>query len=128
MSRRCERGASAVEFALIVPVLLLLIGGIIDFGRAYYQEIQLSNAARDGARLASLGTAYSTSQIQGQVILAAKPLAVVNAGVTVTACGGAGGTATVTVDPQTKFAWTVLQIVPGLTPPTTQGKASMTCV
>ena len=49
---RSERGAAAVEMALMLPVLILLIGGIVDFGRAYYTQIMLTNAAREGARAA----------------------------------------------------------------------------
>jgi hypothetical protein len=52
---RSDRGASAVEFALLLPVLLLLIFGIIDFGRILTAEIQLSQAAREGVRLQALG-------------------------------------------------------------------------
>ncbi len=50
-----DRGSVAVEFALLLPVLLLLIFGIIDFGRAINAQITLTQAAREGARLASLG-------------------------------------------------------------------------
>lgn len=45
-----ERGASAVEFALIVPVLTLLIFGIISFGIIFAQQIALGNSARQVAR------------------------------------------------------------------------------
>jgi len=45
-----ERGSSLVEFALIIPVLSLLLLGAIDFGRAYYLGIEVSNAARAGAQ------------------------------------------------------------------------------
>jgi len=53
---RRERGAAAVEMALVLPVLLFLLMGLIDFGRAYSAQIQLSQAAREGVRLASLNT------------------------------------------------------------------------
>ncbi|MDQ1752735.1 MAG: hypothetical protein QOE71_3791, partial [Pseudonocardiales bacterium] len=46
-----ERGAAAVELALLTPVLLLFVLGIIDFGRLWYTQISLSQAAREGARL-----------------------------------------------------------------------------
>jgi Flp pilus assembly protein TadG len=39
-----------VEFALLVPVLVLLLGGILDFGFVFSQQIALNNAARDAAR------------------------------------------------------------------------------
>ncbi|KFF58793.1 hypothetical protein JF66_15935 [Cryobacterium sp. MLB-32] len=47
---RDDRGAAAVEFALVLPVLLLLIFGLMEFGRLYNVQISLSNAAREGAR------------------------------------------------------------------------------
>lgn len=45
-----ERGAAAVEFALILPVLLLMVLGMLEFSRAYNAQISLSGAAREGAR------------------------------------------------------------------------------
>jgi Flp pilus assembly protein TadG len=55
-----DRGAAAVEFALLLPVLLLLIFGMIDFGRAINAQITLTQAAREGARLAALGQSTAT--------------------------------------------------------------------
>ena len=43
-----RRGSAAIEFALIVPVLLLFIGGLVDFGRAFYYQTELSQALRSG--------------------------------------------------------------------------------
>ena len=51
-----ERGAAAVEFALVLPLLLLLLGGIIDFGFALNTQISLTHAAREGVRVEALGT------------------------------------------------------------------------
>jgi Flp pilus assembly pilin Flp len=51
---RQERGAAAVEFALVLPVLLLVIFGIIDFGRMLAAKIALTEAAREGARATAL--------------------------------------------------------------------------
>jgi hypothetical protein len=47
-----ERGIALVEFALIAPVLILLVFGVVDIGRAYRLENQLKNAARAGATIA----------------------------------------------------------------------------
>ncbi len=54
---RSERGAAAVETAIVLPMLLLVIFGIIDFGRALDAKIQLTQAAREGARVAALPVA-----------------------------------------------------------------------
>lgn len=51
---RTERGAALVEFALCLPLLLVVIAGIVDFGFAFQRYEVLTNAAREGARLATL--------------------------------------------------------------------------
>lgn len=48
---RC-RGQSLVEFALVLPLLLVVLFGILDFGRVIYAYNAISNAARTGARVA----------------------------------------------------------------------------
>lgn len=45
-----EEGAAAVEFALVVPVLLMLVFGIVDYSIAFNYRTQLNNAAIQGAR------------------------------------------------------------------------------
>jgi Flp pilus assembly protein TadG len=50
VSRRRTRGQALVEFALIVPVFMLIAFGTIDFGLAFDASISVSNAAREGAR------------------------------------------------------------------------------
>jgi Flp pilus assembly protein TadG len=46
-----ERGQALAEFALVLPIVLLFIGGIVEFGRAYNIKQALTDAAREGARL-----------------------------------------------------------------------------
>lgn len=48
-----SRGQSLVEFAILSPVLLLLVMGMLDLGRAYYFEVVSTDAARDAARFGS---------------------------------------------------------------------------
>lgn len=47
-----RRGQALVEFALVLPILLLFLLGILDFGRAVYASHTIGNAAREAARLA----------------------------------------------------------------------------
>ncbi|WP_434782505.1 TadE/TadG family type IV pilus assembly protein [Ferrovum myxofaciens] len=49
-----ERGVAAVEFALIFPLMLLLMFGIIELGTMMYDQIMVTNAAREGARWGSV--------------------------------------------------------------------------
>lgn len=57
--RRNEAGQSMVEMALVLPILLILVGGIMDFGWLFYNKLALTNAAREGARYAVIH--YHTS-------------------------------------------------------------------
>jgi TadE-like protein len=52
MTRRSERGQSLVETALVLPILLIILMGIFDFGRAIFAYNAVSNSAREAARLA----------------------------------------------------------------------------
>jgi Flp pilus assembly protein TadG len=55
MAQRDQDGAAAVEFALLLPLLVLLLFGLIQFGIAFNTKIQATNAAREGARMAVVG-------------------------------------------------------------------------
>lgn len=67
---RDERGAVAVEFALIVPVLLMLIFGGIEYGRVYSELEVFESAAREGARMAAT---RQPGLVQSAVTAAADP-------------------------------------------------------
>jgi Flp pilus assembly protein TadG len=58
-NRRGERGAALLELALTLPLLLLVSVGIFEFGRCYQTWQVVTNAAREGARLAVLPSANS---------------------------------------------------------------------
>ena len=53
-----------MEFALLFPLLLLIVFGIVNFGRALNAQITLTQAAREGARLAALGQPNVVSRAQ----------------------------------------------------------------
>ena len=59
----CTRGQSAVEIALLLPILLLILFGIIIVGFMFYAHIQVSNAVREGARAGSVY--WATHPING---------------------------------------------------------------
>lgn len=50
-----EQGQAIVEMALVLPLFLLLLFGVIEMGRICYAYISVSNAAREGGRVASIG-------------------------------------------------------------------------
>ena len=67
VSARAERGAAAVEFALVLPLLLAVVFGIINFGFVMSQKAALSNAARAGARYATVNAYSGTHTCQSVV-------------------------------------------------------------
>jgi len=68
-TRRSESGASAVEFALLLPVLMMILFGVIEFGMALYRQSILTNASREGARLGIVQSipAITTGQINAAI-------------------------------------------------------------
>lgn len=122
--RRTDRGAVAIEFALLLPVMLLILGGIIDFGRAFFTQITVTNAAREGAR-AAIGSSATAGDVQTRATAAAPGLP----GLTTSAvlCGSPGSAAQVTAT--TPFTWPVLDpLIPGNTfPDTLSSTAVMRC-
>ncbi len=134
-TRQRDRGAAAVEMAIVLPMLLLVIAGLTDLGRAFYYQIVVSNAAREGARMLALN--YTTTQMQNRVTTAAIDIT----GVTTplfTACPSSipappstPPAASVTVQ-ATGFQWMFLGDISTLfgatiPTPTLQSKASMRC-
>lgn len=60
-----DRGAVAVEFALVVPLLLLIVFGIVNFGIVFSQQLTLNNALREGARKAVINEVSPNRTCQG---------------------------------------------------------------
>jgi Flp pilus assembly protein TadG len=69
-----RRGSAMVEFAIMSPLFLMLLGGTMDFARLFHQSMQLNNAARAGAQFA-LGKDSNMYNITGiqQAAIAAQP-------------------------------------------------------
>ena len=63
---KSDQGAELVEFALTFPILLLVVMGIMDFGLLFQQYEVLTNAAREGARVAVL-PGYATADAKARV-------------------------------------------------------------
>ncbi len=106
-----DKGQSIVEFALVAPILVLLLFGIIEFGRIYETVNVLTSAAREGARVAAV-TAPSGSQVNSAVnnVLQAGH---VNGSPTITIAGpSAASQVTVTVSVQ--YIPITGNIVPGI--------------
>lgn len=64
---RCELGQDLVEYAITLPVFLLIVFGIFDLGRAVYYYSAIANAARDGARYGSVHPEAPTNEIIARV-------------------------------------------------------------
>jgi Flp pilus assembly protein TadG len=56
-----QRGQALVEMALVMPILLMMLFGIVEFGRIYNYQLTLSNAVREGARFAAVGPFTDTT-------------------------------------------------------------------
>ena len=63
---RCEKGSQLIEFSLVFPLLLLVMLGIIDFGFLFQRYEVVTNAAREGARIAVL-PGYAQADVEARV-------------------------------------------------------------
>lgn len=98
MSRlRSERGAAAVEFAIALPVLLILLLGIVEFGRAYQTQATLAAAAREGVRILAIQDDAAAARAAVQTASAVLEPGVSDADIAVTAVPCDAGNAIVTI-------------------------------
>src|SRR4051812_45767592 len=107
-ARNKRRGAAVVEFAVVAPIFFLLIFGIIEFGRVVMVQQIITNASREGARIAIVPGA-TTSQVTTAVNTYLTSCSIRGATATVSpdpASATYGGTVTVTVSvPFTSVSW-----------------------
>ena len=87
-----EDGAAATEFALILPVLALILFGTLEFGRVWSQYQLYQGAAREGARCAAVkATDFSDCEIQPAIDNSASPYETAAPATVEILGGGAGG-------------------------------------
>jgi Flp pilus assembly protein TadG len=99
-----EDGVAAVEFALILPVLALLLFGVLEFGRVWSQYQLYQGAAREGARCAAVKI-DSDCDIETSIEQAAEPFEV-SKPVSVSVIGGPSGPCTTsTVGQDVQVSW-----------------------
>jgi Flp pilus assembly protein TadG len=103
---RQQRGAVAVEFALIMPVLLLILVGTLEFGRVWSQLQVFQGAAREGARCAAV-KATSTCVIEDRIRASSGAYTPSNQPATVTINGNAapGGCTNATQGQDVTVSW-----------------------
>jgi Flp pilus assembly protein TadG len=101
---RSSRGQTLLEFALVVPVFLMLVFAVIDFGHLFYVQMSLENAVRQAGRYATTGNHLADPKNKGQnlsrvnsiiqtVQQAAMGLNVPSNSITVSSVGGGAGSA-----------------------------------
>lgn len=102
-----DEGAAAVELALLLPLLLTILLGILGFGRAFHTQLELSNAAQEGARYMVFSPSASVGTAQGVVVAAASLVPPLTSGdVVVTgSCATAGSNITVTASRVVTFTY-----------------------
>ena len=106
-TRRDDRGAVMVEFAIVLPVLLLILLGIIEFGRAYNTQVSIQAAAREGAR--ELALRHSSTAVESATRDGAPSVTI--DGIAQAPCPAAGdGKAKVTISES--FSFLVLPLGP----------------
>jgi Flp pilus assembly protein TadG len=102
-----NRGQSVIEFALVLPLLLLVLFGITEFGRAWMTVSVLTSAAREGCRLAVV-TAPDVPAVTARVTDVCNSAGVTPSSITITPPAASDPTRRVTVTVVTNF-----RVIPG---------------
>jgi Flp pilus assembly protein TadG len=96
--RNAERGSAAVEFAMVVPLLIVMVLGIAEFGRIYHVQTTISGAAREGVRSMALTNDASTARSAAKTAASNLSPALSDSQISVTLSGGSTCTSTVTTN------------------------------
>ncbi|MFD5276608.1 TadE/TadG family type IV pilus assembly protein [Pseudarthrobacter sp. NPDC058362] len=127
-----ERGAVAVEMAFILPLLLLILIGTMEFGRVFNIQNSLTQAAREGARHAAIHYDDGSLDVEGTALGAAPSLDGLGVTVTDNAASCSDGsnvevTTSVTLSSMSGFLDSGWFGSPGLFPMTLNGTGVMRC-
>ena len=115
--KQSDTGQALTEFALVMPIVLLLLVGIIEFGRAWNVQQVMTDAAREGARQAVLANPAVTQQSVVATINAALARAAIDTTATqITLAGAAAGQggpsdSLLVVDVQTPYQFRFLSVL-----------------
>jgi len=109
LCRKCRQGVAAVEFALVAPIFFLMILGMIEFGRMMMVQQIITNASREGARIAVLDGATTeeiTTSVSNFLCNASIPSAAITVAPDPPNSAGYGEPVTVTVStPFDQVSW-----------------------
>lgn len=116
-----EKGAVAVEFALVIPIFLMLVFGIVEFGRAFNIQVSLSEAARETARYTAIhahDADFSFDDARAVGISAAPSMNLAPANIEIAYSDGstcdAGDSVVVTLQVVTPYITALPGLIPGL--------------
>lgn len=124
--RRDDHGAAAVEMALVLPILILLVGGIIDFGFAFNTQVSLTHAAREGVRVEAVTGDTELAKETAENAFTAPAVISGTTSADVTNDCSDGDTAEVTIEADYGFFF--IQLIPAVpNQMTLQGQAVMRC-
>jgi Flp pilus assembly protein TadG len=126
-ARSSERGTALIEFALVLPLLLVLTVAVVDLSRAFFAKNVVEQAAREGVRLLAVSSTADSALVRQRVLEVANSSGVTVTGLVITEPDAAKQ---VRVEVQCDFEWIMPGVFnllgAGVTNPTTlSGKAVM---
>ncbi|MCM3602696.1 pilus assembly protein [Robertmurraya korlensis] len=110
---KSQKGQSMVEFALVIPILILLLFAILDFGRVFHAYLAIDHAGREAARAASIGKDDST--IRSTAVSKASSISLAESQVAISPGGvkSSGSQVTITITYPISFLTPVISNITG---------------